>query len=221
MINKILIAEDHEMVNISLQKVLEELGATEVKYMYYCDDALTSIRHALNREQSFDLLITDLYFDEDGQKQLIKGGIELIAEARKLQPDLKVLVFSAEVKLSIIERLYNEFEIDAYVLKARNDARELKNALGEIAKNQRYFPRNLVQLRKQKNAFEFSSFDITILTLLSDGVRQKDIPAYLQKNQISPSGLSSVEKRLNFLKEQHDFSTNEQLIAFCKEFGII
>jgi DNA-binding NarL/FixJ family response regulator len=221
MINKILIAEDHEMSNISLQKVLDEIGVPQIEYRYYCDDALASIRNAVSRGESFDLLITDLFFENDGQQQVISSGQELVEEARKLQPELKVLVFSAESKLSTIEKLYNELGIDGYVRKARNDAKELKSAIEEIEKNQRYYPRHLMQLLKQKNVFEFSLFDIAILTLLSDGIRQKDIPEYLQRQGIRPSGLSSVEKRLNFLKEEHNCATNEQLIAFCKEYDII
>ncbi|MCU0385625.1 MAG: hypothetical protein MUE38_06330, partial [Flavihumibacter sp.] len=77
------------------------------------------------------------------------------------------------------------------------------------------------QLLDKKNAFEFSSFDIALLKLLADGVRQKDIPAYLQEQNIRPAGLSSVEKRLSLLREEHAFATNEQLIGFCKELGII
>ncbi|RZM30077.1 MAG: response regulator, partial [Pedobacter sp.] len=74
---------------------------------------------------------------------------------------------------------------------------------------------------KQKNAYEFSEFDITIISLLSQGRLQKDIPNYLQENNIKPSGLSSVEKRLNLMKEELSFSKNEQLVAYCKDFGII
>lgn len=74
---------------------------------------------------------------------------------------------------------------------------------------------------KQKNAYEFTDFDITIILLLSQGKLQKDIPAYLQENNIKPSGLSSIEKRLNIMKEELSFDKNEQLVAYCKDFGII
>ena len=72
-----------------------------------------------------------------------------------------------------------------------------------------------------KNAYEFSEFDITIITLLAQGMLQKDIPAYLQWHKIKPSGLSSIEKRLNLMKDALDFSKNEQLVAYCKDLGII
>jgi hypothetical protein len=57
--------------------------------------------------------------------------------------------------------------------------------------------------------------------LLSNGVLQKDIPNHLQEKKIKPSGLSSVEKRLNYMKEVLSFKNNEQLIAFCKDIGVI
>jgi DNA-binding NarL/FixJ family response regulator len=221
MINKVLIAEDHETSNLSLQKVMEELGISQIDYVYYCDDALKQIRQATDRQESYDLLITDLHFEEDGQPQQLTGGLQLIPAARAIQPDLKILVFSAESKPATIEGLFKQYEVDGYVRKARSDAKELRLAIENLANNQRYFPRHLRQLLDSKNAFEFSSFDIAVLKLLADGVRQKDIPVYLQEQQIRPSGLSSVEKRLNLLKEEHAFATNEQLIAFCKDLGII
>lgn len=221
MIKKILIAEDHESANISLQKTLEELGIADVDYVYYCDDGLQRIRNAKEYTQPYDLLVTDLYFEDDGRVQELAGGVELIKAARAIQPELKVLVFSGESKASVIEALFDEHEIDGFVRKARNDSKELKSAINQIAANQRYFPRHLAQLVKKKNAYEFTPFDITIVSLLADGMRQKDIPAYLQLHNIRPSGLSSVEKRLNQIKDALGFTKNEQLVAYCKDMGII
>ncbi|MGB8192997.1 MAG: response regulator [Chitinophagaceae bacterium] len=221
MIKKVLIAEDHESANISLQKTLEELGITDVDYVYYCDDALLRIRNAKEHMLSYDLLITDLSFDDDGRVQQLAGGIELISAARATQPEIKVLIFSGESKATVIEDLFNKHQIDGFVRKARHDSKELKSAISQIAINQRYFPRHLIELVKKKNAYEFTELDITIVSLLAEGTRQKDIPAYLQLHNIRPSGLSSVEKRLNQVKDALGFTKNEQLVAYCKDMGII
>lgn len=221
MIRKVLIAEDHESANISVQKTLEDLNITNIEHVYYCDDALDRITKRARTDRSYDLLITDLYFEPDESKQTLTAGAELIAAARKVQPDLKVLVFSAENKPAIIEMLYTELDIDGYVRKARNDAKELKQAISELSQHRRYRPRHIIQLINSKNAYEFSDFEITLISLLANGMLQKEIPAYLQQNQIKPSGLSSVEKKLNHMKEEMNFTTNEQLIAFCKDKGII
>ena len=221
MIKKVIIAEDYESYNISVQKTLEEIGVANPDYVYYCDDALQRINKALQLNQSYDLLITDLQFDADHREQHLTTGEALIKEARKLQPDLKILVFSATGKPSVIETLYQQYDIDGYVSKGRHDTRELAAAFQKIAQHQKYFSKQQQQQIKQKNAHNFTAFDIAIITQLANGVRQKDIPGYLQEKGIQPSGLSSIEKRLNLIKEAYDFSTNEQLVAFCKDKGII
>jgi len=220
MLKNVLIAEDHESANISLQITLDEFGVTNVDYVYYCDDALKRIRKRPSGEP-FDLLITDIYFEDDGNKQDIADGMELIEEARKISPGLKVLVFSAESKVAVIDKLFNQLEVDGFVRKGRNDSQELRLALQAISRNKRHFPAHLRQAIKQKNTYDFSELDITIISLLAKGMLQKDIPAYLQENQIKPSGLSSVEKRLTRMKEVLEFSKNEQLVAFCKDMGLI
>ncbi|HEY8956263.1 response regulator [Chitinophaga sp.] len=221
MIKKVLIAEDHQSVNISVEKTLEELGIDQTDYVYYCDDALARIQKGVKDDQSYDLLITDLNFKEDTRVQKIPGGLELIPAVRQVQPDLRIIVFSVLCIPSTIEMLFEKLDIDGYVCKGRNDVKALKEAIETVAKNQRYIPRHLTQNTRQKNVHDFTEYDIKIITLLANGMRQKDIPAYLVESGTKPSGLSSIEKRLNYIKETLEFTKNEQLIAFCKDMGII
>ncbi|WP_018627733.1 response regulator [Niabella aurantiaca] len=221
MIKKILIVEDYESYNLSVQKTLEELGIADPDYVYYCDDALMRIQKAVQAGQSYDLLITDLHFEEDHRKQKLSGGAALIAAAREIQPDLKVLVFSVTGMPAAIKTLFDQQEIDGYVCKGRGDAKELKLAIEQISQHQRHFPRQQLQQLKQKNAHNFTPLDIVLVSCLAKGMHQKDIPAYLQRKQLRPSGLSSIEKRLKIMKDAFNFSKNEQLIAFCKDKGII
>ncbi len=221
MFKKVLIAEDHETTSISIRKTMDDLGIAKTEYTYYCDDALMLIQKNATTEEPFDLLITDLSFEEDHRKQKLAGGMELVEAVRAIQPNLKVLVFSAENKASVIDTLFKQLKINAFVRKARHDAKDLKLAIETMVKNQPYISATLKHIINQKNAYEFTSFDITIISLLSQGTLQKEIPVYLLENNIKPSGLSSVEKRLNYMKEALNFSKNEQLVAYCKDFGII
>lgn len=221
MFKRVLIAEDHESASISVRKTLEDLGIASAEYTFYCDDALMHIKKNVNADQPYDLLITDLSFEEDHRPQKLSSGMELVSAVKLIQPSLKVLVFSAENKAAVVDTLFKELGINGYVRKARHDAKDLKLAIQAIYKNKIYLSEDLKQTIKQKNAYEFTDFDITIISLLSRGMLQKEIPAYLQENNIRPSGLSSIEKRLNLMKEVLDFSKNEQLVAYCKDFGII
>ncbi|MGN7865744.1 response regulator [Chryseobacterium sp.] len=221
MFKKILIAEDHESINISVQKTLEELNIPKVDYVYYCDDAIGKIQKALREEHPYDLLITDLYYEDDHHEQNLKDGKELIRKAKEIQPNLKVIVFSAEHKTGIIENLFSDYQINGYVRKARNDSKDLKKSIASVYIGENYLSFDLKQDMKKFNSYEFSTFDITLVSLLSKGVLQKNIPVHLEERNIKPSSLSSIEKRLNSLKEDLEINSNEQLVAFCKDIGII
>lgn len=221
MIDKIIIAEDHESANLSLQRTMEDLGLKNIDHVYYCDDALNRIKLAKAKDDPYDLLITDLYFEEDGNVQQIAGGFELIKSVRQVQPDIMILVFSSENRPATIDMLFKNLEIDAYVRKARHDAKELKTAFEALNKGQRYHPRSLAESIKKSNAYEFTDFDINIIRLLSSGYQQNEIPVYLKQHGIKPSSLSTIEKRLNQIREELGISKNEQLVLFCKDNGIL
>lgn len=221
MFKKVLIAEDHESINISVQKTLEDLVIPNIDYVFYCDDAIGKIQKALREEHPYDLLITDLYYEEDHHEQNLKDGKELIKKAKEIQPDLKIIVFSAEHKTGIIENLFSDYQINGYVRKARNDSKDLKKSITSVYIGEEYLSFDLKQDMKKFNSYEFSTFDITLVSLLSKGVLQKNIPIHLEDRNIKPASLSSVEKRLNSLKEDLQINSNEQLVAFCKDIGII
>jgi len=221
MFKKILIAEDHESINLSVQKTLEDLNIPNVDYVYYCDDALAKIQKSIRENEPYDLLITDLYYEEDHRKQEIKDGRELIQKIKEIQPSLKIIVFSAEHKSGVIDSLFKEYEINGYVRKARNDSKELKKSIASVYINENYLSLDMKQEMKKLNSYEFSAYDITLVSLLSKGILQKNIPIHLQEKDIKPYSLSSVEKKLNSLKEDLEVTSNEQLVAFCKDIGII
>ena len=221
MFEKVLIAEDHESSNLSVRKALEDFGIAKSDYVYYCDDALVRISNGLKNNEPYDLLITDLSFEEDHIPQNISNGTDLIRAVREIQPHIKVLVFSAESKPLLIDQLFKELSIDAFVRKARRDVTELKLAFEAIGKNRKYLSSGMRQTIKETNSYDFKEYDIVLITLLSKGVPQKDIPIYLAEHQIKPLGLSSVEKRLNYIREALNFNKNEQLVAFCKDIGVI
>lgn len=221
MIDKVIIAEDHQSANLSVQKVMEEWQIRQSDYVFYCDDAMNKIQLAKQKGEPYDLLITDLLFDADGTAQKIGNGFDLISSVRGIQQDIMILVFSGEDRPAIIDKLFTQYEVDGYVRKARHDIKELKSAFDALSKGDRYYPRALAQLIKQSNAYEFTEFDINIIRLLSQGYQQNEIPDYLRQHNIKPSSLSTIEKRLNQIREELGFSKNEQLVLFCKEAGIL
>jgi two-component system, NarL family, captular synthesis response regulator RcsB len=221
MFSNVLIVEDHRSVKHAIEQTLKELGINDPQFAYYCDDALTRLKNAIKENSPFELLITDLSFDGDGRKQTIAEGKDLIRVAKQLQPDLKVLVFSGEPNPAVAGQLFQQYHIDGYVRKGRQDTLELKEAIESLYKDKKYISPEFQQAIRAKNAHDFSTYDIIIISQLAKGTLQKNLPAYLQQQNITPSSLSSIEKRLNQIKEAFRFTNNEQLIAHCKDRKLI
>ncbi|MCZ4245264.1 response regulator [Pedobacter punctiformis] len=215
MFKNVLIVEDHEMANLSLRSVLSNLGITiaDTDYVFQCDSALTRVQKALRDGKPYELMITDLSFDDDYTQQKISDGKELIKAVKNVQPDIKVLVFSSENRALIANALFKELNIDAYVPKARHDAKDLKSAIETIYKNKKYVSSNLRQ--KEENIHHFTEYDKMIVSLLSSGKSQKEMPDLLRENKMEPSSLSAIEKRINLIKTTLNISNNPQLIAYC------
>lgn len=216
MIDKVIIAEDQESSNLSVQKTMEDLHIRHSDHVFYCDDAMNKIKAAAQRGEPYDLLITDLSFEPDGTPQKIKDGFELIRSVREAHPGIMILVFSLDSSPATIDKLYSGHEADGYVRKARHDVKELKSAFEALSKGQRYFSPEMIRLVKQsKNTYEFTETDISIIRLLSQGYQQKEISAHINKS------LSTIEKKLRQIRDDLGYSKNEQLVLFCREMGIL
>jgi two-component system capsular synthesis response regulator RcsB len=220
MFKKVLIAEDYESFNISVQKALEELKITTVDNVNYCDDALMKIKKGIRENSLYDLMITDLSFDTDHREQKLTNGRVLIDAVKSNEPKIKTIVFSIESRPEIVENLFTDHHINGFVSKGREDIKELKRAIKAVYNGEKYISGNIKESIK-KNSYDFTKFEITLVSLLSNGMIQKNIPDYLKENKIKPSSLSSVEKCLNNLKESLGVINNEQLIAHCKDLGVI
>lgn len=215
MIQRILIAEDHKSSNSWIRQFAKDLGIEFIQPAYYCDDALLALRKGIENKEPYELLITDLSFAEDHREQNLAGGPALIAAAKKLQPDLKILVFSGEQQPEVVTHLFQKLEIDGYVCKGRDDEEQLRGAIENLSKQKRYIPVAFRQAVRSKNNFDLNEFDLMILSLLAGGKQQKEMPQILKQQRMKPTSLSSIEKRLNQIRTEFGFSTNEQLIAYC------
>lgn len=221
MFKNVFIAEDHESINISVRKSLDDLGVANKVFRNYCDDAFTLLLLSLQLEKPYELLITDLSFEEDSNTQILKGGRDLINACKAEYPALKVIVFSLESNAAVVDELFDACGIDAYVRKARHDAEDLKRAIHAVYQNKKYRSADLRRSKLLNNSFDFKTYDVEVLQMLSSGKAQKEISAILKEKNLQPSGLSSIEKRLGEIRSSLDISNNVQLIAYCKDNQII
>jgi len=221
MFSKVLVSEDMQDINKGIHTALCELGIQEIHQVQYCDDAYLKVKKAELDGAPFQLIITDLSFKPDWREQNIASGEALIEKLKKEFPDIKVIVYSIEDKVHKVRSLLTKFNIQAYVCKTRRGLIELKTALSEVYNNELYLSPEVAHALHAKTSLEIDDFDILLLQQLSKGLSQEEISHYLKQNNIKPSSLSSIEKRLNKLRI--DFKANNaiHLVATAKDLGLI
>ncbi|HAH53911.1 MAG TPA: response regulator, partial [Flavobacterium sp.] len=164
MFNKVLVAEDLDSISIAVGQALEELSISEIHHAKYCDDAFLKVKKALQDEAPYDLLISDLSFKTDHRENRLTSGDELISAIKKVQPDLKIIVFSIEDKSFRVKSLFNDLGINAFVSKGRNSIPELKKAIQGVYKNNsKIVSPELSQALRDKSLIEIEAYDITLL----------------------------------------------------------
>jgi DNA-binding NarL/FixJ family response regulator len=222
MFKKVLVAEDLDSISIAVVQALETLSIEVIQHSKYCDDAYLQIKKALHDNEPYDLLISDLSFKTDHRENKLTCGDELIEAVKKIQPDIKTIVFSIEDKSYRIKSLFNNLGINAYVSKGRNSIPELKNAVESIFKtDEKNISSGLTYTLNDKSLYEIEAYDISLLKLLSKGCILDEISVEFKNTGIIPNGSSSIEKRINKLKIYFKANNNVHLIAIAKDLGLV
>ncbi|WP_396635414.1 DUF5932 domain-containing protein [Maribacter sp. R77961] len=222
MFKKVLVVEDLDTVGYGISMMLQQdLNVKEVVLTQYCDDAYLKFQSALKNNSPFELLITDLSFQKDHRPSNIKSGKALIEKVRENNQDIPIVICSVEEKPDMIKRFIRKNEISAYVLKGRYGLKDLREAVISVFKGKQFLSHKIAQLSKGSNIFEIEDYDVSLLRYLSNGLTQDQISDLFNTKGVSPSSLSSIEKRLNKLKDILQANNNVQLVANAKDIGLI
>jgi len=73
----------------------------------------------------------------------------------------------------------------------------------------------------KQQSLDIDDYDILLLKKLAEGYSNKEISDQYKKGAIIPSGVSSIEKRLNKLRIQFKANNAVQLVAVAKDLGLI
>lgn len=221
-LKKILIAEDLESISAGIEKTLKEFSPEQIVHTRYCDDAWLKLKKAKLDDEPFDLLITDLSFKQDHREVELKGGEDLINAVRKDNILCKIIVFSIEDKPLKVQSFFEDYYIDAYVLKSRKDSVELAKAFRSLVLDETYISEEIKnKIHSKKNISKVEEIDLLIIRQLCDGMTQKEISQLFQEKEIKPNSESSIEKRLKNLKVDFHAKTNIELVLMFKELGLV
>ena len=220
---KLLFAEDQEAIAIGVKNALEE---SPILFNYdharYCDDAWLKLKKAEYDQEPYDVLITDLSFKPDHREVKLKDGKDLIKAVRKESTPYNIIVFSVEDKPLKVQKLFDQFKIDAYVCKGRQDNKEIIKAIQKVQNGETYISEEArQQMHLQKNLAQVREIDQLIVELLCKGFSQEQISIYLKEKGISPNSISWIEKELKYLRETFSAKTNIELAIIFKDMGLV
>lgn len=213
MFKKVLIAEDFQDTNQGISEMLrEKLQIPFLQDELYCDKAYNRLKYALNEDEPFELLITDLFFKSDHVQRKLTSGLELIRAARQMQPELRVIVNSMEDNPAKVNTLFKDEKINGYVCKGRHGLTELVNAVQEVYHNRTYVSPGL-DLNVSNNVFELEEFDLMILQCLAEGLTKKEISEKFKREGTTPNSESTIDKRVSKMFDEFGAKNTNHLIA--------
>lgn len=221
MFKKVLIVDDHASINNDVFEILEQEGVRHIDKSFYCDEAYGKVKKAQLEGAPYDLVITDLYFKQDHRERMLTSGKALIAELRSEFEMLPIIVYTHEDHFQTVRILINDFEASSYVCKSRISDIELRKALKSVLEGKLFLSEQVAQALTEKHENEISDYDLYLMQLIAEGHQQSAIGKRFRQSRIYPNSTSSIEKRLNILKDQFSAKNTTHLVSILKDHKLI
>ena len=214
---KILIVDDHPSM-IEGYKVI--LSYNDFGYEINCVSAFNaeSACHILENEIDFDIVFLD-YNIPSCEKMHIYNGLDLAKFIQKKYPYTKIVFLTSHSESIILFDMITSVNPEGVLVKSDFTADELLTAFDTIMQGNVYRSCTVESNVKEllANKIYLDEYNRQIISLLSKGIKTKNIPNYLNLS------MSSIEKRKanirNFLGIEA--GNDEEIVRAAKKAGLI
>ena len=219
---KILIVDDHQLIIQGLLCSLEEVGDFEVVTTSDCDDALHLIK-ASEKSAPFQVVFTDLSFDNSTKETILNSGEALIKAIRVNEIQIKVAVITGHTETSRVYSVISNLKPNAYLLKSNCEAAEIGFAIQKMLKNEYYYSHIIHQkiIRRKIAQIKIDDVALQILKELPNHPKISNLEGVIVKNNGNKIKLRSIETKLANLRIDLNAINNTDLILKAKELGLI
>lgn len=218
---RILIVDDHPSQVEGYRAILScsELDYTfETAARYDCESAYKTIIGE-NASDYFDVVFLDKNMPPFVEKN-IHSGEDLVPVIKRYMPQTKVIVLTSYIEAFVLYNIVTKFQPHGLLVKSDFHPEELLIALDEILRGKQYHSQtvkaSLNQLLSKKEFLD--SYNRQIILLLSQGVKTKSMPEYLNIS------LSAIEKRKSQIKDYFCITTkgtDEDIVKEARRLGFI
>lgn len=219
---KILVVENHQIFIDGLLNSLHKLGHTNVFSETTCDAAYRKIKSQMLNDP-FDILLTDLSFENTSEYQSLKSGEELIKKLQKEGLDIKIIVISGHSETNRVFNVIQNLNPDGYLLKNDCDASELGQAIKKVFDGGRFYSHDIHQkiLRRNVVQIQLDETAIHILKELPNHPKISNLEGVIKKANGDNLKLRSIESKISNLRIDLGANNNIDLLLKAKELGII
>tara|TARA_B110000046_G_scaffold185829_1_gene229655 strand:+ start:938 stop:1660 length:723 start_codon:yes stop_codon:yes gene_type:complete len=219
---RILIVDDHQLVIKGILCSLKEVGDFDVVTTNNCDDAFSLIKADIN-SNPFQLLFTDLSFDNTTDQSILQGGEELIKAIIHEEIDIKIGVITGHTETNRVYNVISNLKPNSYLLKSKCNAAEIGFAIQKMLVGEYYYTHEIHQKIMYRNIVKIQMDDIAIqiLKALPNHAKISNLEGIIKKNDGTRIKLRSIEAKLANLRTDLNANNNTDLILKVKELGII
>ncbi|PQJ80181.1 response regulator transcription factor [Polaribacter porphyrae] len=219
---RILVVDDHQLVIQGILCSLKEVGDFDIVTANDCDKAFQLIKNSL-KTNPFQLLFTDLSFDNTTEDSLIDGGEELIKAIKNNEFNLKIAVITGHTETNRVYNVISNLNPNAYLLKSKCDATEIGFAVKKMLANEFYYTHEIHQKIMRRNIIQIQMDDVAIQILkeLPNHAKISNLVGVIKKTDGTLLKLRSIEAKLSNLRADLNANNNTDLVLKAKELGII
>ena len=219
---RILIADDHQLVIQGLLCSLKEVGDFDVVTTNNCDTALELIK-TNEKTNPFQILFTDLSFDNATVTTNLDSGEELIKAIKNNEIAIKIAVITGHTETNRVYNVISNLNPNAYLLKSKCDALEIGFAVNKILADDYYYTHEIHQKIMRRNIVHIQMDDVAIQILkeLPNYPKIANLEGVITKADNSLLKLRSIENKLCNLRSDLNAKNNTDLVLKAKELGII
>lgn len=218
---KILMIDDHPS-QIEGYKVI--LDYNEYGYEIEttaCYDCETAYKLILKPEwaQYFDVVFLDKNMPPYKEQQIYSGE-DLVPVIQQYMPHSKIVILTSSIEAFVLYNIVSKIHPTGLLVKSDFRAEELVEAFDLIMHGGVYYSQSvkgsIEQLLSKKEFLD--SYNRQIILLLSQGIKTKSLPKYLNIS------LSAIEKRKAQIKDYFcigNKGTDEEIVKEAKKLGFI
>ena len=219
---RILIVDDHQLAILGILYSLTKIGNFDVVTTNTCDDALELILKHQN-SHPFQIIFTDLSFDNTTQDTKIDGGEALIKAIRNQGVSIKIGVITGHAETNRIYNVIQNLNPDAYLIKSKCGVTERGFAIEKMRANDFYYSHEVHQKIMRRNILQIQIDEVAIQILkeLPNHSKISNLEGVILKKDGVAIKLRSIETKLSNLRADLNANNNTDLILKAKELGII